>query len=581
MKKLLLIVAEAVIGALALLGLHLVLCSDIISGKNAFYLVLSAVILAVQASLFEDKYKYYFYTLFFLGIFCSIFGIRFALGHALPGSIYRDNVGFFIGLSNIIILILVLVGKKKSRFLVYPLLLLTFVPLAIYWGYYAQAHAWLSSDTIMAIMQTNAVEAKEFLLTNFSLGSWLTLATVIGVLFALMAQVSSLKLRPLTKLTTVLLAVVFLADIGLLVGQRKNFYTWAYWQSKKYTQAVKEFKQAKEERDKNLALQLKNINHRDKGVYVLVIGESLTREHMGAYGYKRPTTPWLSSMQKKENLIKFSQSYSSWSNTMQSLVYALTAKNQYNNIELKNAVSLVEVAAAAGMDTCWISNQAKIGATDTQVGVIASGAKKQIWINNVAGANTSSLDSHYDEEVLKALDKLKPSENMLLVIHLLGNHENYGLRYPASFNKYESTSKIDTYDNSVIYNDYIMEQIYQKVTKLPNFKTLLYFSDHGEGVDFGLAHDSNNLKKSMLTIPVYAYMSKDYVQQKPIAVKNLRSIADVPFTNDLIFNLQLSFMGLRVPTCYEPENDPLSEKYNRETARFRTMYGSKKLTELE
>ena len=56
----------------------------------------------------------------------------------------------------------------------------------------------------------------------------------------------------------------------------------------------------------------------------------------------------------------------------------MTAKNQYNNIAVKNAVSVLEVAEAAGFETVWLSNQVKYSAWDTPVTSIASEANQQM-----------------------------------------------------------------------------------------------------------------------------------------------------------------------------------------------------------
>lgn len=47
--------------------------------------------------------------------------------------------------------------------------------------------------------------------------------------------------------------------------------------------------------------------------------------------------------------------------TVPVLTYALTDKNQYNSVSMAQAYSLIEVAAAAGFDTYWISNQERYG----------------------------------------------------------------------------------------------------------------------------------------------------------------------------------------------------------------------------
>ena len=42
-----------------------------------------------------------------------------------------------------------------------------------------------------------------------------------------------------------------------------------------------------------------SVEPRAKGIYVLIIGESESRDHMHLYGYDRDNTPWMDSMNEK------------------------------------------------------------------------------------------------------------------------------------------------------------------------------------------------------------------------------------------------------------------------------------------
>lgn len=61
--------------------------------------------------------------------------------------------------------------------------------------------------------------------------------------------------------------------------------------------------------------------------------------------------------------------------------------------------------------------------------------------------------------------------NGFIIIHLMGNHLSYDDRYPEAFNKFSRGDKtIDTYDNSILYNDFVLRSIYEKVKNVPIFK---------------------------------------------------------------------------------------------------------------
>ena len=208
----------------------------------------------------------------------------------------------------------------------------------------------------------------------------------------------------------------------------------------------------------------------EAGVYVLVIGESQNRAHMQAYNYHRATTPWLDSMKNDKNMLLFTKAYSCHTHTVPTLLYALTAKNQYNNIAVKNAVSVLEVAEAAGFETVWLSNQVKYSAWDTPVTSIASEANQQKWINSTLGESTNT--DYFDGKLIEELEKIKITDKMLIVMHLMGNHGSYEQRYPKAFEKYDGKNTIDKYDNSIIYNDYVMSQVYKRARKDSKFQRI-------------------------------------------------------------------------------------------------------------
>lgn len=100
----------------------------------------------------------------------------------------------------------------------------------------------------------------------------------------------------------------------------------------------KEYGKAKAQREARLQ-QLQGLKiTSDGGIFVLVIGESETRDHMGAYGYDRDTTPWMSEETQKPEAILFQNAYSNHTHTVPVLTYALSEKNQYNNVPLERPI---------------------------------------------------------------------------------------------------------------------------------------------------------------------------------------------------------------------------------------------------
>ena len=355
---------------------------------------------------------------------------------------------------------------------------------------------------------------------------------------------------------------------------KDNIVTNILANSQKYLTDYQAFEEQVKHRKNNIAaLKIKNIE--STGVFVLVIGESQNRDNMHAYGYSRQNTPWLSSVKDSNNILFFKRAYSCHTHTVPVLTYALTSKNQYNNNSLAKSASLLEMAELAGYETVWISNQVKYGAWDTPISVIANEANQQFWYNDNRGE--SLLTNFHDEKLMDAFKNLKIKEKMLIVVHLMGNHGAYDNRYPKEFNKYGNDNNLNKYDNSILYNDYVVKNIFDNVRRLPNFQGMIYFADHADAVQQGLSHDASQYVPAMTHIPMYMFFSNRYIDSHKEQFSNLKKAESKMFTNDLVYNYMLSILGIHDETSYEDTNDLTNANYNSKESRFRTLHGVREL----
>lgn len=464
---------------------------------------------------------------------------------------------------------------KKVYFLI--LLFLYLVPVLLLWSYFSISHTWPQVDTLIAIWQTNSSESWEYLSDHLSLSFIPILIIFLGCIYFI-----SNKLQYITYLSKTsypilfsVLLIALSAELGFLSLDNPLCNLWNDTQAQlTQYQKFKELQASRKTNSHTLTISSKST----PGLFVLVIGESENRKHMNAYGYSRDTTPWLSSQKENPHFLRFKRPYSCYVQTVQSLSYALTSKNQYNAVPTEQAITLIEAAKSAGYETWWISNQTRYGIWDNPTTVIASESAHQIWVNQNAGETGKT--NFYDAKICNFLQDASFGKNALIIIHLMGNHRPYILRFPQEFNLYHGENRnYDNYDNSIRYNDEVMRQIYETVRQKPNFQSLVYCSDHGEAIDEGLDHDATNYTPSMTHIPFYMFFSDSYMQSYPGTIKNLQSHQESIFTNDLLFNTMLGLMHIKLDGLYEPENDITSTSYDSNPSRFRTLFGKKELSE--
>lgn len=470
--------------------------------------------------------------------------------------------------------------RRLADGVVYLCMALALVPPLLIWGYYMVSGHILSATIVLTLFQTNGSETWAYLQSQ-NLFRW----AGAGILFlAILTGLTRLLCHletPVCSVSKKVACLLVLLTVGY--GSHTILKATDYRpvriadETKEVLQQYKEYGEARAVREARLqqlqGLQLVS----DGGLFVLVIGESETRDHMQAYGYERDTTPWLSKVAEQPEAILFSHAYSNHTHTVPVLTYALSEKNQYNDTPLQDACSLVEVAKAAGYDTYWISNQRKYGAWDTPIAEIASTAAHQTWLNERTGTQDMQTD-YFDEALTKALPEHGSSANTLVVVHLMGCHGTYRDRYPAVWKQYSGQEKrIDTYDDAVRYNDYVLGRLYERLKEQPEFKGFIYFSDHGEDVEHGYAHEATKYTPVMTHIPLCMLFSPAFQAERPQTIDALKNHSDSYWTNDLIYNVMTDILGIESAPGTDADLDLASPQYSMSQGSLRTLHGKQML----
>lgn len=544
-------------------------------------LLLTAIILTVLILMFTPPQK----NLLTIGapllFTISSISIKILGQESLNASEILRFIGFCTGAYSLLMAAGLFITHSKLRKIYYITALLLFLlPFGALWFYYGISGSWIHPDTIMAVLQSNTAESQSYLKDNLTAGSVISILCTLAMLAAFVSSIRTfptLSLRSFRSRQSICFLVIFILTSGYLLRHGKNNALMDIFRgTRQYVQKYDDFAKNKASREAHLKQFSLTTNSDEKGVYLLVIGESQNRLHMNAYGYERNTTPWLTPQKENRNFLFFDHAFSCHTHTVPVLTYALTAKNQYNDQKLENAVSIIEMAKAAGFKTVWLSNQVRYGNYDTPISVIASESDQQIWINHNIGETTRT--NFYDGALIEKLRSLNYTDKMLIVVHLMGNHGSYSDRYPSDFDKFHGQNKtIDAYDNSILYNDYVMSQLYESAQNIPNFQAMVYFSDHTDAVDQGLSHDASNFVWPMTYIPFYMAFSPTYEKVHASTFEMLQNHKASYFTNDLLFNALMGIMHIRAKSIYEPENDFTSPTYNNNESRFMTLYGKRKI----
>ena len=259
---------------------------------------------------------------------------------------------------------------------------------------------------------------------------------------------------------------------------------------------------------------LKNLKDASAGqpaTLVLVIGESTNRQRMSLYGYPRSTTPELDKL--KDQLAIFDNVITPRPYTIEALQQVLTFADEQNPDLYLSTPSLVSVMKQAGYKTFWITNQQTMTKRNTMLTTFSEQADEQVYLNNNRNQNAAQYDGDVIEPFNKALADAAPRK--LIVVHLLGTHMSYQYRYPPTFDKFKDRNGVppgvrddqvptyNSYDNAVLYNDFVVSSLIKDYAKSDPNGFLLYLSDHGEDVFDSVGHNTLGRNENKPTAPMY------------------------------------------------------------------------------
>lgn len=465
---------------------------------------------------------------------------------------------------------------KKRKIFSYSIsfieLLVCLLPL-LQWVYFFIYRTCVSEMALVAIYQTNMNEILEFFKTVGLAPIVLFAGLVIGF-YSMLVHFNNKQIDVFSnnaikrkKATAVLLLLIAVATGGYLDEAYK--YTRLiehYGEVKEYFESAKLFAANREKKLLNLSVQADKPLWNKPGTVILVIGESASRNYMSAYSnVEHDTTPWLRSKKQDKNFILFKNVYSPIANTVKVLEMALTNKNQYNNIQFSEAISIIDIAKKAGYKTFWYSNQGTVGSADTQTTLIANTCDVAQWTNQSLGKE------QYDEALLEYLGQVDANEKNFVVLHIMGSHDNFQNRYPPTFTKWGDPQTYDfpvNYDNSLLYTDYVLSKIFDYAEKNLNLETMVYFSDHGQN-PHNLRHpDAYGF--AWLRVPMFVYVSPNYQKQYPKIYHELEKQRDTYYTNDLLFDTLIGMLNVK-SNYYDASNSLTSPdyKWRRETLKVR------------
>src|ERR1700733_4767869 len=314
-------------------------------------------------------------------------------------------------------------------------------------------------------------------------------------------------------------------------------------------------------------------------VHVLIVGESARRGSWSIYGYQRPTTPYLERIKDELILLRHVTADANLTALAVPMILTGIAPQELAGQALHG--NLLDVAKEAGYTTSWLVNQdikvsTSIGITPDHLEYPPE-RRLDLWGRNVSDGE---LLGAYRRELTRA------GSPRFIGMHVMGSHWEYYRRYPPSFQRFGQTPQLtpmsiglrgqsrdqavlDSYDNSVLYTDWFLEQVIEAARKLRVPVTVTFVPDHGEclsALDQGLAgHGGAQYNVSEFQIPALVWVNDYYRRSHPQQVAALKDNAAKQIRSHDFFYTVADLMGVTWPQA-KPERSFASERFVPDTS---------------
>ncbi|MDM0074071.1 phosphoethanolamine transferase [Variovorax sp. J2P1-59] len=295
-------------------------------------------------------------------------------------------------------------------------------------------------------------------------------------------------------------AILAIGSIAYLIKPWRRLHPVVFWADWSHSVLALRAGWADQQRERDLALSRARATRPSVAMdgpatLVLVITDSINRDNMALYGYSRATTPRLMAYkaQLKDQLLVMRNAWSADASTIPAL------RNMFNFglPEDQQPQHVLALARAAGYKVWWMSNHDDVAIEQKHARL----ADMVDIVNRTPGRAGASLDGELLDCVQEALED--PAERKLIVVHLMGAHPHYNLRFPEGANPFDD--RIDDveealersgrsmwvrkfrqeYDAALLYHDFVVAEtleLTRRIGRAEGYRAWMYLSDHGQEV---------------------------------------------------------------------------------------------------
>lgn len=567
----------------------------------------------------------FFVFMFVLGYFCTQTEIRLHLKGAKPYELSATELFFDLYL---LCAVLALLPQKIRKWIRLLLAILLYIVALIDMFCYVRFESTLTPTMLMLFFETTGQETKEFL--NSYVGwdlltsktGWIILIAFLHILWSIFSlwwkrynQRMGLRLSPSVVLySQSIMGVVALGlfvycatecfpnkqAMGRLMSKSNlgevehelttkgcaNLYlpihrmVFSLYANRLASQQITQLMAATEK------VQVDSCSFRSPQI-VLIIGESFNKYRSQLYGYDKPTTPRQLKRMQDSTLIAFTDVVAPWNLTSFVFKHVFSLHAIGDEGDWCDVPMFPEVFRKAGYHVTFITNQFLPKAGEAVYDFSGGFFLNHPQLSEQLFDTRNSRLHRYDEGVLQDYDAMKEHDaHQLTIFHLMGQHVDYRGRFPVKTRRkftpadYPDKKLVPKrlqinadYDNAVLYNDSIVDEIIRRFEH--QNAIVIYMPDHGEecfnSMDyFGRNHSATidyRLAREEFEIPFWIWASEKYRQTHPYGWEAVKRYCHRPYMTDLLPHT-LMFLGGIHTKDYRKEYDVLNSAYNEKRPRL-------------
>lgn len=416
---------------------------------------------------------------------------------------------------------------------------------------------YLLPGGIISTIKTNPQEASEFYHTNLrEVLRWIPLLLICVASCILYRPSSNRRVSAFIILAALLVVPMFVSY--KLFGFYKGQLTLRYyvdnriWNRPPYNvpfqcinahTSLQRKKQWENMKNINMGATRTAVPEGQKEIYIFAIGESLRYDNVSLNKkYHRPTTPRLEA--RENNIMLFDDYYSQACLTMYSVPQLVTRATP-DNYELNYAErSIIEPYRECGFKVFTIVSNTNLLSYETY---LSDGVDSLIIVPNIV-KDGEILSG--DKTMIHIVDSLAQEHNKLFIMmQFYGNH-SFFTNYEKEFEMYNPNSNncdaemvrdsmmlINAYDNSILYTDYILSSIIDKIDRPNTVSAFMFVSDHGEDICKGGAGHGGNCTPTIKEyhVPFIFWWSDSYKELYSEKVANALSRKQAKVNGDNIY----------------------------------------------